>query len=114
MTELPPAIRLESVSRHYLMGESVIRAVNDVSLTVPTGEVLALGDYRSGGGTVEAGDEIEQRGFSGTGAAEQGEEFTRWNRERDIVDGADDGFAHEVVAGNGFKADGGRKLGHKM
>src|SRR5947199_1966530 len=42
MTELPPAIRLESVSRHYLMGESVIRAVNDVSLTVPTCEFLAL------------------------------------------------------------------------
>src|SRR5213595_3641767 len=42
MTELPPAIHLESVSRHYLMGESVIRAVNDVSLTVPTGEFLAL------------------------------------------------------------------------
>ena len=42
MTELPPAIWLESVSRHYLMGESVIRAVDDVSLTVPTGELLAL------------------------------------------------------------------------
>ena len=77
-------------------------------------EILALGDDRSGAGTVEAGDEIKQRGFSGTGAAQQGEEFAGWNRERDIVDGADDGFAHEVVAGNRFKTDGGRKLGHKM
>src|SRR6184192_3037175 len=53
MTELPPAIRLESVSRHYLMGESVIRAVNDVSLTVPTGEFLALlGSSGSGKSTL--------------------------------------------------------------
>src|SRR5437667_9880011 len=53
MTELPPAIRLEPVSRHYLMGESVIRAVNDVSLTVPTGEFLALlGSSGSGKSTL--------------------------------------------------------------
>src|SRR5213080_1168669 len=53
MTELPPAIRLESVPRHYLMGESVIRAVNDVSLTVPTGEFLALlGSSGSGKSTL--------------------------------------------------------------
>ena len=53
MTELPPAIRLRSVSRHYLMGESVIRAVNDVSLTVPTGEFLALlGSSGSGKSTL--------------------------------------------------------------
>jgi putative ABC transport system ATP-binding protein len=53
MTELSPAIRLRSVSRHYLMGESVIRAVNDVSLTVPTGEFLALlGSSGSGKSTL--------------------------------------------------------------
>jgi putative ABC transport system ATP-binding protein len=53
MTELPPAIRLESVSRQYTMGESVIRAVNDVSLTVPTGEFLALlGSSGSGKSTL--------------------------------------------------------------
>src|SRR6201982_2133641 len=53
MTDLSPAIRLESVSRHYLMGESVIRAVNDVSLTVPTGEFLALlGSSGSGKSTL--------------------------------------------------------------
>jgi len=77
-------------------------------------EILALGDDRSGAGAVEAGDEIEQRGFSGTGAAEQSEKFACRNHERDLVDGVDDGFAHDVVAGNGSKADGGRKLGHKM
>jgi len=53
MTELPPAIHLESVSRHYLMGESVIRAVNDVSLTVPSGGFLALlGSSGSGKSTL--------------------------------------------------------------
>jgi putative ABC transport system ATP-binding protein len=53
MTDLSPAIRLRSVSRHYVMGESVIRAVNDVSLTVPTGEFLALlGSSGSGKSTL--------------------------------------------------------------
>src|SRR5437762_11589989 len=53
MTELPPAIRLESVSRQYTMGESVIRAVDDVSLTVPSGEFLALlGSSGSGKSTL--------------------------------------------------------------
>ena len=53
MTDLSPAIRLQSVSRHYVMGESVIRAVNDVSLTVPTGEFLALlGSSGSGKSTL--------------------------------------------------------------
>jgi len=53
MTELPPAIRLECVCRQYTMGESVIRAVNDVSLTVPTGQFLALlGSSGSGKSTL--------------------------------------------------------------
>src|SRR5215472_6221249 len=53
MTELPPAIRLESVSRRYTMGESLIRAVNDVSLIVPSGEFLALlGSSGSGKSTL--------------------------------------------------------------
>ena len=53
MTQLPPAIQLESVSRHYVMGESVIRAVHEVSLTVPSGEFLALlGSSGSGKSTL--------------------------------------------------------------
>ena len=36
------AIRAESVSRHYQMGETLIRAVDDISLEIPRGEFLAL------------------------------------------------------------------------
>ena len=53
MTEPPPAIQLRSVSRHYVMGESVIRAFNEVSLSVPSGEFLALlGSSGSGKSTL--------------------------------------------------------------
>src|ERR1041385_3577718 len=53
MTELSPAIHLESVSRHYLMGESVIRAVDNVSVSVGPGEFLALlGSSGSGKSTL--------------------------------------------------------------
>jgi putative ABC transport system ATP-binding protein len=36
------AIRAERVSRHYQMGETLIRAVNEISLEVAPGEFLAL------------------------------------------------------------------------
>ena len=53
MPNQEPAIQLDQVSRHYVMGESVIRAVNDVSLTVPHGEFLALlGSSGSGKSTL--------------------------------------------------------------
>ena len=52
-TTAQPAIQLDRVSRHYLMGESSIRAVDQVSLCVPTGEFLALlGSSGSGKSTL--------------------------------------------------------------
>jgi len=47
------AFQLQHVCRHYTMGESAIRAVDDVSLTVPSGEFLALlGSSGSGKSTL--------------------------------------------------------------
>ena len=47
------AIQIENVSRHYTMGESAIRAVDNVSLAIPNGEFLALlGSSGSGKSTL--------------------------------------------------------------
>jgi putative ABC transport system ATP-binding protein len=53
MTDHQPAILLEHISRHYSMGETSVRAVDDVSLSVPRGEFLALlGSSGSGKSTL--------------------------------------------------------------
>ena len=48
-----PLIHAQSVSREYRLGESIIRAVNDITLTVLSGEFLALlGSSGSGKSTL--------------------------------------------------------------
>jgi len=48
-----PAIQLDRVSRHYAMGETSVRAVNEISLSVPQNEFLALlGSSGSGKSTL--------------------------------------------------------------
>src|SRR5215475_2740085 len=50
---ISPAIQLDHVSRHYTMGETSVRAVNEVSLSVAGNEFLALlGSSGSGKSTL--------------------------------------------------------------
>jgi putative ABC transport system ATP-binding protein len=42
MPDSQPAVQLDHVSRHYSLGETSVRAVEDVSLSIPGGEFLAL------------------------------------------------------------------------
>ena len=53
MSDTPCAIQLDRISRRYTMGSTTVNAVEDVSISIPTGEFLALlGSSGSGKSTL--------------------------------------------------------------
>ncbi len=79
---------------------------------IERGDIPAVGKDGAGSGAIQAGDEIEERGFSRTGGAEESEEFVVGYGEGEFVDGADRSFAHGVVAGDAVELDRGIGGGH--
>jgi putative ABC transport system ATP-binding protein len=81
-------LRLERVSRHFSVGGETIRAVDDVSLQIERGELIALyGPSGSGKSTLlllAAGLEVPDRGtvtWDGEPVPLRGRAADRWRRE---------------------------------
>jgi hypothetical protein len=89
-----------------------VAAVAGETERVERSDVLAVSEDGAGCRAVEAGDEIQERGFTGAGGAEETEEFVVGDGEGEFVDGADGSFAHRVVARDAVELNGGIGWGH--
>ena len=72
------------------------------------GNVLAQHRHLAGGGQLLAQDELEQRGFAGTGMAQQKDEFAVVHMEVDVLQGQ--ASALFVLFGHVFKINNGTLL----
>ena len=61
-------------------------------------QIAFLNDHGPGGWTIKPGDEIQQRRFAGARSAEQRDKLPGSDLDGDAIDGADQRFAHAVVA----------------
>src|SRR5262245_37400136 len=68
-------------------------------------EVLAQRKDLAAGRTVHRGDQMQQRGFAGTGRAHQGDEFTSGNRDVDVLQCDDVEFVTEVLLRESMRFD---------
>ena len=70
------------------------------------GEIFIANPDTAGSRAVKSGEHAEQRGFTGTGAAQQGQKFAGGNGESDSGDGANHRFTEAVIAADVFSLNG--------
>src|SRR2546430_15773099 len=73
-------------------GEQVWVLKDETALGAWTGDAFVANSKFAGVGEVEAGDEAKKGGFATTARTENGNEFARSERERDILEGENANF----------------------
>ena len=68
---------------------------------------MAICENGAGSWSVQSGNQIEESRFAGAGGTKESEEFVAGDRQGDVIDGADAGFAHGVVTRDVSELDSG-------